>query len=361
MSARPQVPGPFVRLPPGRGFVAVPVGRRAEALAGLGVVPVSGRGAVVRLRVAAAATALLGPRVLPGERQGGWTPPCGPEVWDRVSADWQDLLGPTDGLVVHERPQASRDGVALLLLRAGRPAAFVKLRRAGADGRVAAQDAEHDALAELAHRPSAAVRTARPLGRGTAGSDPTWCWLATTTMPAGPHRPVLAGAVDLAAVRTAVLRAAGAALGARPDDVAAHWEPAHGDLTPWNLRQRRRGSRRCRPRALAARLGGRPLGPAGGRRGLPAGHDRDDARPRGSGVAGAPARGGPVLARRGGPAQPGRRGRGAHRAPPGGPRDSDLRSSPHVRVRLLCVRDDPGTVPSRRPASLASPGDHDDR
>ena len=233
----PAVPGPFLRLPPGRGFVAVPVRGRADAVAGLHVVPVSARSAVVRLWAATAAVALLGPRVLPGRREPTWSPPCDADVWEHLVADWQDLLGPSDGLVVHERPQASRDGVALLLLRGGRPVAFVKLRRAGAGGRVAGQDAEHDALAAPAHRPSPAVRTARPLGRGTAGSGPIWCWLATSTLPARPHRPVLAGYVDLAGLRDAVLRGAGAALGGRPDGVPAHWEPAHGDLTPWNLRR----------------------------------------------------------------------------------------------------------------------------
>ena len=232
------VPGPFARMPPGREFVVVPTHGRWAAVAGLCVVPVSAPSAVARLWAATAATAVAGPRVLPGPREATWTPPCDAATWQQLVTAWQDLLGPTDALVVHERPQASRDGVALLLLRGRRPVAFLKLRRAGPDGRVAGQDAEHAALAALAHRPSSAVRTARPLGSGAAGSDDdVWCWLATTTLPLRPHRPVFADRVDLDGVGAAVERAAGAALGPRPDDVPAHWRAAHGDLTPWNLRR----------------------------------------------------------------------------------------------------------------------------
>ena len=41
-----------------------------------------------------------------------------------------------------------------------------------------------------------------------------------------------------------------------------HWEPMHGDLTPWNLRQRKAG------KSLPYRLGRCHLGTTGSRRGL---------------------------------------------------------------------------------------------
>lgn len=177
-------------------------------------------------RAAWTVVSTLGPRALPGPA-APWNPPLRAPEWERLVAAWDDLVGPHDAMAVYQRPQQARPGFAVLLLRAGRPVAFVRVRRGGA----AAFAIEEQVLAALAAAGITSFWHPRPLGLATAG---TWQSLATTALPPAPHRPPRRP--DLPTITRAIQQALTATL-PRPPDAGPQWEPMHGDLTPWNVRQ----------------------------------------------------------------------------------------------------------------------------
>jgi len=216
--------GPFVRVPPRRHNIQVPVPSRRAALAGLALYAPCRFRTLVAHHAGWALVGVLGPRVLPAPR-GAWHPPMAADQWDAVCADWRRELGPFDALAVYERPQASRSGISALLLEDGRPRAFVKLRQESSR-----LELSERVLAALAAAPSRHFRAPAPLAAGAEGD---WEWLALSPMPLRPHRPAhhppLARIVaDIQDRLAPVLDGAG---------VPSHWRPMHGDLTPWNLRR----------------------------------------------------------------------------------------------------------------------------
>lgn len=215
--------GVFVRAP-GAGNVLVPVSSRREALAGVSLLTKSKPVAVTAQWALYGAVAFAGPRVLPGTRTS-WEAPGDPALWQDVA----DGVGGFDGLAVYERPQASRSGVAAVLLRAGQPVGFLKVREDAGE-----LDREERALRAFANGCSAAFRVPMVLGRGeTAGGH----WMVIEAMPPRPARPVRRP--DLAGVVEAVQGALAPVLprGEAPEA----WRPMHGDLTAWNLRMCGRG------------------------------------------------------------------------------------------------------------------------
>jgi Phosphotransferase enzyme family len=216
--------GPFVRVPPRRHNIQVPVPSRRAALAGLALYAPCRFRTLVAHHAGWALVGVLGPRVLPATR-GAWQPPMEAERWESVCADWRRQIGPFDALALYERPQASRSGVSALLLDDGRPRAFVKLRQEATRLEVSER-----VLTALAAAPSAHFHAPTPLA---AGAEDDWEWLALSPMPLFPHRPPrrppLARIVaDLQDRLAPVLDGTG---------VPSHWRPMHGDLTPWNLRR----------------------------------------------------------------------------------------------------------------------------
>lgn len=217
-----------VRFPPGSGNVLVPrAASRASAAAGVSLYTAS-RPIPLLLQTAAWTCArLAGPRVLPGS-PSAWTPPVPSAAWDDLAAQWERVLGPVDELAIYERKQASRSGIGLLLQRAGRPRAFVKLRRGG-EGLHAEQRILH---ALTARRPRS-FEIPEPLGEGGVGE---WRWSALSPLPPRPTRPCFdAGAVlrELPELLADCV--------ARPVPSPPASAPMHGDLTPWNLRRAGRG------------------------------------------------------------------------------------------------------------------------
>ncbi|MFD1936960.1 phosphotransferase [Nonomuraea mangrovi] len=211
--------GGFVRYPPGRGNVWIPLTDARSAAAGLSLLTFSKPLPLAAQRLLHTATRLVGPWVLPGRRErweaGSWAP-----VLERV----QKTVGSFDGHAVYLRPQVSREGAAFLLLRSGRPVAFLKIRAAAAG-----LERESEVLRLLERGRGSGFRVPELLGHG---EEEGLTWLAMSPMEPVPCRPArnvpvaeLAGRVTglLASLR-------------RPDGVAAHWTPMHGDLTPWNLR-----------------------------------------------------------------------------------------------------------------------------
>ena len=216
--------GPFVRVPPRRRNIQVPVPSRRATLAGLALYAPCRFRTLVAHHAGWALVGVLGARVLPGAR-GAWQPPMDVECWEAVCAAWRRDIGPFDAVAVYERPQASRSGVSALLLEDGHPRAFVKLRQ-----EAARLELSERVLTALAAAPSRHFHAPVPLAGGDEGS---WEWLALTPMPLFPHRPPRHPPLpriveDLQDRLAPVLDGHG---------VPSHWRPMHGDLTPWNLRR----------------------------------------------------------------------------------------------------------------------------
>ncbi|MDQ3147497.1 MAG: phosphotransferase, partial [Actinomycetota bacterium] len=215
--------GPFVRIPPRRGNIRVPVASRRATLAGLALYAPCRPYVLAAHHSAWALVAALGPWVLRADRVP-WKPPMGPQVWGQLCDEWRSRLGPFDRVAVYERPQASRSGVSVLLLADDRPLAFVKVRQDVSRMAISMQ-----VLATLSGRPSAHFRSPSPLDQGECAG---WGWLGLSPMPPRPHRP--ARRPPLAAIVGDIQARLRSSLA--PADVPPQWAPMHGDLTPWNLR-----------------------------------------------------------------------------------------------------------------------------
>lgn len=145
--------------------------------------------------------------------------------WDELARQLRSAHGPFDAIAVYEQPQATRRGCALLLIRADRVVAFVKLR-IGEEARLART---RRVLGCLRETPPRTFWVPHPIGAGRSG---TVEWLALSPLPVHPHQP--ARRPPLADVVSDVQRSL--ARLPRPDGIPGHWVPMHGDLTPWNLR-----------------------------------------------------------------------------------------------------------------------------
>jgi hypothetical protein len=216
-------------FPPGWGHIKVPVSSRRAAVAALGLYSPCRPRALWAQWAARAWVELFGPTALPG-RSFPWVP-MDRLQWLELADTWRRELGEFDEVAGYTRLQTSRGGLAILLLRAGSPVAFVKLRQ----GDCAALSNEHLALqAAWTYRPRA-FRVPKPLQSGnTAG----WSYLVSAPLPPGLHRPHQKP--PLRAIAEEV-EAALAGL-PRPAEARPHWRPMHGDFTPWNLRQLPGGS-----------------------------------------------------------------------------------------------------------------------
>jgi hypothetical protein len=117
----------YKRFPPGRGAVMIPLSSRANALAALAMYSAVRPRAAWAQRVARVGIRMLGPRVLPGAVTT-WARPMADEVWAALQEQWRRTLGEFDTAAIYERGHENRPGVALLLLRAGRSLAFIKVR-----------------------------------------------------------------------------------------------------------------------------------------------------------------------------------------------------------------------------------------
>lgn len=215
----------FVRPRMGTGNVLVPADSRRGARAGVSLFTRSKLPALAAQWVLYGAVAVAGPRVLPGPRVR-WEPPGGPERWRTLV----DRIGTFDGLALYERPQASRTGLAAVLLRDGRPTGFLKLRDDPGE-----LDREERALSAFPEGRADGFRVPRVLDRDeTAG----WHWMVIEAMPPRPARPVRG--IALAPLLADLQRRLAAVL-PRQSGTPDHWAPMHGDLTAWNLRHCGRG------------------------------------------------------------------------------------------------------------------------
>ena len=197
---------------------------RRAALAAIGLYSPCRTGGILLQTLARLAVTVAGPRALLG-KPSDWSPPLLDADWASIDAQLRDHVADYDELAVYERPQPSRSGFSMLLLRQGRPSGFVRFR----SGDSTPLDNERTALQGLAAHRSSAFHSAQPI---TWGSQGDWHYLATTVLPRLFHR--VPRSVDLAAVVRQIRD--GLAELPKPVGTPDHWWPMHGDLTPWNLR-----------------------------------------------------------------------------------------------------------------------------
>lgn len=168
---------------------------------------------------------VAGSAVLPGER-GTWTPPLPDDAWDELLQAWSNYVGAFDRLTLYRRPQAGRSGFAALLLRAGRGVGFARYHPDAE--RV---QSEFGILSGVYAAQPESFSVARPVASGQLESG---AWLLNESLPNYPL-----GAVRTARTRELVADEIGVVLAQvmpRPEGTPEHWQPAHGDLAPWNLR-----------------------------------------------------------------------------------------------------------------------------
>lgn len=217
-------PRRFKRFPPGSGNLRVPVESRAGALAAIALWPACRPVAVGARRLARAGVRVFGPRALPGPARP-WDPPTGKGTWRRLLDRWSERVGPIETWSVYERPQAARDGFAVLLLDArGDALGFAKVR-----SRNAPIAREWAAMRAARAASTTTFTVPEPLETGEEGA---WHWWLSRPLPPGLHAPPSDPPIETIATEI------GEALRELPrdDSVPAHWSPMHGDLTPWNLR-----------------------------------------------------------------------------------------------------------------------------
>jgi hypothetical protein len=129
-----------------------------------------------------------------------------------------------DEVALYTRTQRSRGSFALLAIDGGESAAFVRV------GSPESIDKECHALALLETSRLQAFDFPRLLARGSIGP---MGYAAFTVALDGLHRPAKYQSVEgiLAEVRESLRRLP------HPPGMPAHWEPMHGDFTPWNVRE----------------------------------------------------------------------------------------------------------------------------
>jgi hypothetical protein len=219
----------YKRFPPGRGAVMLPLSSRAGAQAALAMYAAVRPRAVLAQRVARMGIALFGARILPG-RATEWKRPIADESWSELLRRWRDELGDFDSMAVYERGHENRPGAALLLLRGGSALAFVKVRSTDVESLIN----EARALEMVWRAQPRSFSVARPLA---AGEQDGWRYFAMAPLPpflhSIPRSPPL-GSI-LSELRAAL------ADSPRANGTPRHWEPMHGDFTPWNLRETREG------------------------------------------------------------------------------------------------------------------------
>jgi hypothetical protein len=208
------------------GTVLVPRRDRRAAITGMAMAAPS-RPVVVGLHQLVHGTfAVVGARWLTAPEGSVWPAWIGDERGAALLDDLSGAVSSFDGVAIHVPRQRGRRSVALLLLHGHHPVGFVKVK-----DDATSLDAEAAALAALTDGHPGQAAVPRLLARGGADVQ----WLVTTAL-AGPHRP---SRQEPAAAYEAWLRERLAPV-LPPAAVPPHWEPAHGDLAPWNLRRRGR-------------------------------------------------------------------------------------------------------------------------
>ena len=214
----------WTRFPPLGGSLLLPTDGRETAAAAVAL-EASRYPRALRARDAATRWILrAGTGTLPGRRVR-WAPPLPRDEWEALLAGVREAVGLFTSVAVWERRIDEPRGFALRVGGRAGEAAFVKVRPEPAPGLARERD-----LLRLADVESPrAFHLPALLGHGGGGA---WSWIALSVVPPlhGPpgHPRIAVVTADVGHLLRDL---------PRPAATPAHWEPMHGDLTPWNLRQ----------------------------------------------------------------------------------------------------------------------------
>lgn len=216
----------YKAFPPGRGHLQVPLSSRRAALAGLSLYAPC-RPRALHLRNACwLLVSRLGTWSLPG-RPRPVRPPLDKFAWADFLHHVREEIGSFDDLALYFRSQERRSGFMALTIEGGTPKAFLKVRPVG-DPELERESAAVDAVIRSNPRTfhAPAVLSSSTWGDRTI--------LAFAALEAAPHRPAARPPIP------EIVEEVSAALIVipKPEGTPAHWRPSHGDLTPWNLRER---------------------------------------------------------------------------------------------------------------------------
>lgn len=208
-------------IPPGANLLRIPVSDRAAFVNGLSMWSATSRKARLVQQAYRLMAISVGPRSIPGRRER-WEVPLIAEVRKDHEERWGSWFGKWDSVAAYVPVQAGRSGVCLFLIRSGRPRGFVKVRP---DWDPAA---EISVISRVAG--AATYWTPSVVGSHTIGG---WTSLGMEPMSGRIHSPRLRSPL-LAITEEITERLTGVLPGNPPQP---GWQPMHGDLAPWNLRQ----------------------------------------------------------------------------------------------------------------------------
>lgn len=208
-------------IPPGANLLRVPVSNRSAFVSGLSMWSATRRPARFVQQAYRLMAVSVGPRLIPGRRQR-WDVPLNPEVRLDHQERWRTWFGEWDSVAAYVPAQPDRSGVCLLLIRRGRPRGFVKVRP------VWDPSGEISVISRVAG--AATYWTPSVVGFHTIDD---WTSLGMEPMSGKIHSPRLRSPL-LAITEEISGRLTGALPGPPP---RPGWQPMHGDLAPWNLRQ----------------------------------------------------------------------------------------------------------------------------
>lgn len=219
----------YKRFLPKRGAILVPMSDRASALEAMGLFsPVKWQARLAGWS-ARGLIRVLGPSMLPG-RAFEWDCPIPMHIWDALVTEWTRCWGPIDNIAVYERTHRTHPGLAFLFMRGGTPVAFAKVRQTDVES------LKNEALAMglVWQQQPSSFSVPEPLAYGQVGA---WHYLAVSPLPSGSH------SIPRDIFLDPIIEDVHLALEEFPRDpeVPSHWQPMHGDFTPWNLRRLARG------------------------------------------------------------------------------------------------------------------------
>ncbi len=214
--------------PAGWSRLGVPMTGRREALAGIALYAPSRRRSEVFRVLSMLAVSVFGPRVLPGPAST-WVCPIEADIWAELQQRIVGQVGTWDAIAVYGR-SGGRSGFTLAVIADGRQRAMMRVESSQAGG----VEIEAVALQQLAAAAPRSFVFPKLIDAGEIGN---WSYDITAPIAMGAHRMPIRPDLDaicgeLSAAITPPQRAA---------HLPVHWVPAHGDLTPWNLRGRRGG------------------------------------------------------------------------------------------------------------------------
>lgn len=214
---------PGVWFPPGADVVQLPRNDRKCAALGLTLYAASSNAVLVGQWAAWLWITILGPRLLPGRGDMIDVPETA-EIATALGLGPQGFVS-----VASFRRRDPRSG-STCIARGRSQTLLIKIRE-----RSEPLELEQDLLSAVQEFRPRTFAAPRPVGFGRLGDGR--CWSAQEMVFTAPHRPCRQLPSGFEEELTAVLSAhPGLASHDHPD-----WSPAHGDLSPWNLRVDHRG------------------------------------------------------------------------------------------------------------------------